>query len=282
MSQERLDYTADACERLKQAQEFAPYSMDPRVARFASFLGERMRGKEIVPSEFKKATMLALYDLQTGINGYTAGEPLVTGLEHPSEVEYNLFLLNSANLADIAFPKSFADEYRASFSETLKGFGISEDEVVLRPVTKIEDADELILESAKRKILALDWEHFGVVGQKEEIAKMCELLSLIVLRNSGMNFPLNVLHADTFNEALIIKAIPNENKREITEDYWLFLARKLDIEEATFIRDWLFINTPEAIAGLLNLSNEEVIFHFSNDNSILRADERLAYAMGLI
>lgn len=279
MSKERVDSTADARAKLQQIQEFAPYPMDARVARFASFLAERIGDHGLVPEGFMMLTTLALYDLEQGVDGFT-GKPLDTGLEHCSEDVHNLLFLNSPNLADIIFPKPFADAYREQFGEMIKESGIIEDEVVLRPVTNLADAEELIIGSAKNRVLKLDWQHFVEGDKSDEIGNLYEVVFPLILRNSDMNFPLNILQSNVPEEAAMLSKIPDKNKKCMAGEFWLVLAGELCTEHATAVRDWLYIKAPELVARNFNLSEVDAIMHFANDKSFLRAGKRLLSTFG--
>lgn len=153
-------------------------------------------------------------------------------------------------------------------------FGI--DDEITRPVTDIEQAKRTIIDSAAQKVAQLDWSNFGIGGKTEEIIAFFDLAGLI-LRKSGIHFPLVLLRAGTFNEAKLLKTIPAEQKSHMADQYWLAMIRSpISVEDATLMRDWLYTKMPERLAKHFHLSPEAVIEHFINsDQSFRRATIRI-------
>src|SRR3990167_3651197 len=151
MRGENLQPTQDAIEKLKRVQEFSTQPFDSRVATFAKFLATRLNGGDIVPLGFMMAASLALYDVEKGESGFT-GEPLTTGLEHQDPYVYTLISLNVPALAQASFPKPFADEVMLEYGKYLDLSGKEADELVIRPVSTIEQAQTLIFDSALNKV----------------------------------------------------------------------------------------------------------------------------------
>ena len=277
MPERGAESTLDPSQRLLQAQEFAPRLLDPRVVELGKFVARRMN-PQLVPADFVMTSVLCIEDLKRGRDGFTQ-KPLDSNLSRQPEYVYDYLYLSIPNLARIAFSEAFADEVRTNLVAILAQSGIEEGDWVLSPITTIEQAETDIIGNAKKKVLDLDWAHFGLEGKKEEIDQLYDATSGLILRNSGMNFPLNILREDHYEEAVILKGIAPERKKTKVEGYSLaMLKRRIDIEEATFIRDWLFIKAPEAVATMHKLSPEDIVKHFmENDRSFLKAGLRTRY-----
>ena len=268
----------DPSQRLLQAQEFAPRLLDPRVVELGKFVASRMNNTQIVPMSFVMESALCIEDLRRGIDGYTQ-KPIDSALLNQPAYVYDYLYLNIPTLARIAFSEAFADKVRTFVVDVLAGSGRKEDEWVLSPVTTIEQAQADIIDNAKEKVLGLDWAHFGLGKKKEKIGQLYDGTSRVVLRNAGMNFPLNILREDHYKEAVTLKGIAPERKKTEVEGYSLaMLKSRIDVEEATFIRDWLFIKVPETVAKMHKLAPVDVVKYFvDNDKSFLKAGLRTNY-----
>ena len=168
---------------------------------------------QLVPADFVMTSVLCIEDLKRGRDGFTQ-KPLDSNLSRQPEYVYNYLYLNIPMLARIAFSEAFADDVRTNFLGILAQSGIAEDDWVLSPITTIEQAETDIIDNAKKKVLGLDWGHFGLGEKKEEIDQLYDGTSRLVLGNSGMNFPLNVLREDHYKEAVILKRIAPERKKQ--------------------------------------------------------------------
>lgn len=272
-----VELTLDPSQRLLQAQEFAPRLLDPRVVELGKFVARRMN-PQLVPMGFVMASALCIEDLKRGKDGFTQ-EPIDTTLSRQPEYVYNFLYLNIPTLARIAFSEAFADEARTFLVTVLAKAGLEEDGWVLSPITTIEQAQTDIINNAKKKVLGLDWKHFGLGKKKEEIGQLYDASFRLILRNSGMKFPLNLLREDHYEEAIFLKDITPERRKTDGEGYSLAMLKgRIDVEEATLIRDWLFMKAPEAVATMYKLAPEDVIKYFvDNDESFLKAGLRTNY-----
>lgn len=277
MSEREAESTLDPSQRLLQAQEFAPRLLDPRVVELGKLVAGRM-SPELVPMGFVMTSAFCIEDFRRGTDGFTQ-KPIESALVRQPDYVYDYLYLNIPNLARIAFSESFADEVRTNLATFLTRAGLEEDDYVLSPITTIEQAQTDIIDNAKKKVLGLDWAHFGLEEKKEEIDQLYDASYGLILGNSGMNFPLNILRQDHFQEANILKDIAPERKKTVVAEYTLAMLKdRFDIEEATFIRDWLFIKAPEAVATMHKLSPEEVFEYFmESDRSFQKAGLRARY-----
>jgi hypothetical protein len=151
-------------------------------------------------------------------------------------------------------------------------------------IETVDDAERIILGDARQKILAFDWDHFSI--EREEVEKLFKVFSRVVLCNSDINRGLYLLDDNNPKEyALLCSLAPHQKKEDTpTGRYWLVLLKsKMTPEEATFIRDWLWVYTPELIALHKKLSQVEVMAHFVSQDSegeLFRAYGRIeAYMM---
>lgn len=259
MSEDKnVESTLDPSQRLLQVQEFAPRLLDLRVVELGKLVARRMR-PQIVPAGFVVASALCIEDLKRGIDSFTQKPIDSTLLRQPQPAYvYDYLYLNIPTLASIAFSKVFADEVRTLTAAVVAQAGLEEDEWVLSPIITLEQAQADIIDNAKKKVLGLDWAHFGLGDKKEEIGQVYDASSRLILRNAGMNFPLKILGEDQYKEAILLK--------------------RINVEEATFIRDWLFLKAPESVAAKYKLSSEDVSKYFvSSDKSFLKAGLRANY-----
>lgn len=251
-----VESTLDPSQRLLQAQEFAPRLLDPRVVELGKLVARRMH-PQIVPAGFVMASAFCIEDLKRGIDSFTQ-KPIESILLRQPAYVYDYLYLNIPTLASIAFSKVFADEVRTLVAAVVAQAGLEEDEWVLSPVTTPQQAQADIIDSAKKKVLALDWAHFALGEKKEEIGQVYDAASRLILRNAGMNFLLNILGEDQYKEAILLE--------------------RINVEEATFIRDRLFLKVPESVAVRYKLSPEDVSKYFvSSDKFFLKAALRANY-----
>lgn len=274
MPEKETRSTLNPNQRLLQAQEFAPRLLDPRVVELGKFIASRI-GSEPDPIDFIMVSVLRIEDFRRGVDGFKQ-KPIESTLAKQPKYVYDYLYLNIPNLASIAFSEAFADEVRANIATILTKSGIEEDEWVLSPITNIDQAQTDIIDSAKKKVLGLDWGHFGLGEKKEEIGQLFDISFALILRNSGMNFPLNLLRQDHFQEANILKDIDPKRKKTETGEYALAMLKdRIGIEEATFIRDWLFLKFPEVEAGRRHLDPRNVVHFIGNDRSFFKAGLRM-------
>jgi hypothetical protein len=75
----------------------------------------------------------------------------------------------------------------------------------------------------------------------------------------------------------ILRTVPPHMKKKVRDGIWsVLLSDVVDPEYAEFIRDWIFLKLPEAVASLNNLDIMQVLEYFArNDKSFLRAGEKI-------
>lgn len=267
-------------QRLLQAQEFAPRLLDPRVVELGKFVVARMspRPQFFDPMVFVMTAAFCIEDFRRGEDGFTH-KPIDSALSKQPDYVYDYLYLNISNLARIAFSEALADQFRSHVANLLAASGLEEDDWVLSPITTLEQAQTDIIDNAKKKVLSLDWAHFGLLEKKEEIGRLYDVFSGLILKNAGMNFPLNILQQDHSQEASIPEILFLKEKRTVAGGYNLAMLKdRIDIEEATFTRDWLFLEAPKSVATMYNLSPENVVEYFSdNDKSFSKAALRAHY-----
>lgn len=276
---EQAESTVDAVMKLNNLQSVSTAPFDPRVVEFAKFVGTRLgkdSQRDIKPFGFMMACTLALYDLEQGVDGWS-GEPLDTSVGEQPDYVYTLMFLNIPDLAEAAFPKPFADGVKEEFDGYLDQSGEQGDEFVTRPVVTLEQAEEVIIESSKEKAEQLDWEHFGLVDIEQDLSNVYDTASALILRNAGMKFPLNVLRGDVYNEALMLKGIEPTRKKHIGGIFWLaMITDEISIEDATLMRDWLYMKAAEVFAVSNKLDKHEVVRHFmETDKLYVQAGQRV-------
>jgi len=144
-----------------------------------------------------------------------------------------------------------------------------DESIVSEEITDINQVKRLIVEDAKQRVLALDWQRFGI--DSSEVADYYELVYPLILRQSEMNFAINMLDDKKPKEKAWLERTPFDHKTNIFDNYWLVLLKdSIEPEEATLISDWLYMKAPEPIARIKNLSPLEVIGHFMLEDSEFR------------
>lgn len=101
---------SEAKESLKKLSEMMPNSVEP-VHQFGAHLASYLN-PELVPMGFVMACELAIYDLQTGINGFT-GEPVRSRLVGLPPIVYALLRMEIVPIAEAIFPADFAAGVKA-------------------------------------------------------------------------------------------------------------------------------------------------------------------------
>lgn len=273
--------TTIPAQRLKSIEEFSTQPVNPFVADFARLLADRLKTyPEIVPMGFMMAATILIYDLGKGVNGFT-NEPINSSLVKRSPEIYGILDQSIPYLAKIAFEDSpeFANAVANEWMRVMAEFSAAQKlkqpklpekpadpDIIRTDIETIDQAKTLILGDAKSRILALGWEKFGI-RDLDEIGKILEPTLRIILRNAEMGFQLNILNDTTPAERALLKQIPPERKINETGEYWLaLLSGKISAEEATFIRDWLWIKGPEAIAAVKELPIKRVLIDFGQSN----------------
>lgn len=214
----------------------------------------------------------AINDIPNGVNWMTE-EPIDEALRGRTPETYALFEASVPKLASIVFPKEFADaieqEYERRREAARKRQASTPQEkpvdpdAILTDITTIDEAIELIVEDARRRVLALDWPHFGLTDQ-EELGKIYDGFSRICLRDAPVKFPLTALLANNPGERALLDQITEDHKQPLSDIVWLAItADRIPPEEATFIRDWLWLSLPEAIIRLKELPQRSALEHLS-------------------
>ena len=266
------------CEDLTQVIETlaSHKDSDPRVAAFAHFIATRLEDDPhpIVATGFVMISQLAILDLQRGKDGYT-GEPIDSDLVGLDEQDANNLTKAVPELARTAFGVEFGDavELRLVQSnllppkEAAEGEHLTEDEIITDDIDDIDDAYQKIFADAKRRVMALDWQHFGI--DSEEIGELFEAFAPLTLRNAPYRLPINFFIDDIQHErGLLLEMLP-EQKKLIKENYWLGLTvARIPGDFATFARDHIMLKTPDVIAAIHKLDLKELFTHFGIDGSM--------------
>lgn len=277
---ERKDITEDAgaaAQKLRSIEEFTTEPLSPPIAEFARFLADRIDRGTIAPLGFLMAANLSLYDLQKGVNGFTS-EPIRNGLVDRTPEFYTMLTANIPGLARLAFSETFADAVDEEWQVVLDAMGAerkqtpkavettNDPDIIQASVVDISQANHQIIEDAINRTMTLDWRHFGVTNLVEA-RNILNATAPLTLRNADMNFQLNLLHVDYPGEAELLDSLPSDQKVQHTDEVWLaMLSGSIEPEEATFMRDWLWMKGPEAIASIKKLPSKRVLDHFIKTN----------------
>lgn len=100
-------------QKLANLREYLP-DADPNLCEFAAYLATRLNS-ELVPTGFAMACQLVLYDLQSGVDGFT-GKRIGGNLVGFPSIFYVLLERDIPRLADAVLPADFAAELK-SFTE---------------------------------------------------------------------------------------------------------------------------------------------------------------------
>lgn len=257
--------------------------LPPEVNEFAHYLANRIGSRNIVPQGFVMASMLSIYDLQTGIDGFS-GQPIENSLVGREDKDYKVLMASLPALAGRAFSEEFAEEV----AEGLRDAGIlpppeslaptpDPTELITEPITDIDTAYEQIIEDSKKRVAELDWNHFGKVENIEGTFDMAAFLSL---RNSPYkNLSFNLLIDKPGMEAGYLIETPSHMKRHADGEYWYgMLAEVITPEEAMLIKDHVLLKGIEVMAATYDFDVAEVFSHFSSNPNgpVNRATMRLA------
>ena len=86
------------------------------LSRFGNFLSERFKEGELYPDGFINCCMLAIYDLQKGVNGFT-GKKINHPLVGYPEIVYRLLQVQIPAIAAAVSTPFFAAEVKKIFDE---------------------------------------------------------------------------------------------------------------------------------------------------------------------
>jgi len=109
-------------ENLKRTRELIPDLDEPFLYDFADFLATRTP-ERLYPEGFATTIVLALYDLQKGIDGFTK-KPIDSSLTGQHPIVYDLLALGSLSIIERLYGPEFANEVEI----VLKGTNNSENE----------------------------------------------------------------------------------------------------------------------------------------------------------
>lgn len=102
-------------EKLRNLSEYMP-DQDETTYQFGRFLAERLGNDTILPMGFNMVAELGLYDLQTGIDGFT-GEPIRSRLVGNPPMIYGFLRMIVPEIADAVCPEDFAKGVRKMYDE---------------------------------------------------------------------------------------------------------------------------------------------------------------------
>lgn len=267
--------TQEAAEKLRRIEEFStepvPFLVGPFARHMADYVGSH---HSIAPIGFIMAGILSIADMKSGTNFITS-KPTDENLVGRSEKTYIFLQLTIPKLAKSVFPKPFADEVEQKFKdileETKKRAGTppepeADSDAIKEEVASIDKAEELIIGDAKKRVIALDWPHIGITD-KDKIKEIFDASFPLCLRNSGMNFPLSLLNTRNESEKQMLERIDNTHKRQLRDgSYLAMFTPSISSEEATFIRDWLWMKVPEVIIGLEELPVKRTLERLTASN----------------
>lgn len=139
-------------------------------------------------------------------------------------------------------------------------------EIIGQPITNIGEAQTLIMDDAKRRVSSFDWSRYGVQYAEAHF----DLLFPLVLNTLPRDFRrITMLDTDKDHEAKLVRLTKEDHKVSLTDGdrFWLvMLDDVISPENATFLRDFLWMQTPAAIAQSLHLSDWEVVQSFRDES----------------
>lgn len=125
-----------------------------------------------------------------------------------------------------------------------------DDELIKTPVRILREAEEKIIDDARKRVLDLPWDKHGV--SRKDVELFFNMTYGLILRQAresvGVSLPLNILDSSSPQERQILERLRGRNKRPLVDTYWLVLLDRLSPEQATFIRDLLWTKAPDPIA----------------------------------
>jgi hypothetical protein len=283
MSPEFDEGAVDATEAVETLRSLQDESLAPHVNQFAHFLAGRLCTETLLPSGFVMASALSIYDLQTGIDGFS-GESIKNSLVGSSNTEYDKLQTCLPDLARAAFSKNFADavlnhmvEINAiPAPEAIETPTLDEGEIITEAIDNIDDAYTKIVEDARQRVAELDWLRFGIPDTN--IAADFDNTYLLTLRNAPYSLSLNLLIDNPQYEAGLLQELLPNQKKNIKGQYWLGLMSDIILPEAAMItRDHIFLKGIETVAVIHEADALEAVrFHARDvDGPVRRAAIRL-------
>lgn len=150
-------------------------------------------------------------------------------------------------------------------------------------ISTVAEAENVIVDDARQKVIALDWQHFGI--DLKGVETFFNITWPLILRQSGQNPPFNVLDNKDPHEFAILCSLPYDwkKKSETTGRFWLAIFKQISSEEATFLRDWLWLKAPEVIAAGCEIDSTAVAEYFFKSNQGYRQSAfRIAGYLGML
>ena len=135
-------------------------------------------------------------------------------------------------------------------------------EIIVQPIANIVEAQALIVDDAKRRMSSFDWSRYGVQCAEDHF----DMLFPLVLNTLPRDFRrITMLDMDKGHEAELVRLTKEDHKVSLTDTNRFWLVMHNDVispEDATFLRDFLWLQTPVAIAQVLHLPDWEVVQSF--------------------
>ncbi|MDB5163668.1 MAG: hypothetical protein JWS12_285 [Candidatus Saccharibacteria bacterium] len=283
-----FDEGFDPSEAIRILQTYENEELDSRLLEFTHYLGDRlgtMAGgtKHIEPDDVILIAVLALYDLQTGIDGRNE-QPFQHPLVGLSQAEHDELLAQLPFIARLAFSDEFVERVRESMilhkvalPEASGRLTLEPGEVITEPIANLEQAKALIIEDARQHLLALDWAHYGIDAQ--QIAESFNHVYPLALRQADYLWPLNLLNANETGGNELLASLPEDHKQRYARNFWLVMTSDtISPELATVIRDYVFIKSAESMLGIYQQDHLAGLHYFGQEpNSYVnRAGTRIA------
>ncbi|MEK6937905.1 MAG: hypothetical protein AABX04_02580 [Nanoarchaeota archaeon] len=105
--------------KLRNLKTYLP-GRDQFTYDFWVYLGERLRNPQINPMGFNMTAQLVLYDLQTGVDGFT-GKPVPHSLSGMPPCMYVVMEMNIPKIARAVCPPDFAEAVQKVYDDVHKG-----------------------------------------------------------------------------------------------------------------------------------------------------------------
>ncbi len=161
-----------------------------------------------------------------------------------------------------AYPLDFAEVIENNWDGVLKYWGYKEDlpnktvdeiEPVNNPINSVEEAKSIIIDYAREKVVALDWQWaLGSDIEADDIPSLFDAIYPRVINRISIAPVLAVFHTTRDSETL--SNIPSQQKINLEDHKTLaLLFDSINAEVATFIRDQLCIMLPDEIGERLGV-----------------------------
>jgi hypothetical protein len=281
-SPEFMDDPISTAEAVEKLRNFNEEDASSRVAQFAHFIAGRLN-PELIPEGFVMASVLSIYDLQQGRDGY-ANKPIKNELVGLEDSDYDELLASVPRLAYAAFPESFANSVVRHViksgimpaPEASVGPTLTKGEIITETIENIDDAERLIVHDARDRLASLSWQDFGV--EKDAVEDYFTKFFVLSLRNAPYSLPLNLMIDDREHEAGLLQEMFPAQKKHLQGPYWLAMTcDSISPEHAMATRDHIFLKGLEMVAAASNIDPARAVMHFAKevDGPINRAGTRL-------